>query len=559
MKKFRITLVTKIFALMFFFFILFGLYGAITTFSFFWSKEEIDTTFSKIKSEVSTQIKELENLQNVQNSIAYYKGLQEIFSKMQTAQQQYASLQDGAYYLDFSNFLTQAKDYSKCDFCQEGLKQVETTFNKMDELIVQNQDERAMQISLVTLQPLLNELITYTQKTITTGEAKRTKATQNALTIQRHTLKEVKTLEERNNALSKIMTLLNSIGLVVGIFMLILSATLPRILVRQLKTFSKSFNELSKGDLTNQLDFKGSDEISNLGPLFNHITKTLSSKLGLVVSTSKEVKSVASIANKTAYDLETSAKSILKQSQNLLEHNQTIATIGKGIDTTTSRTINHSKALLEENAKSINKVGFALNELDSVSAESLRMLELAKSLQNATDEVEKILLSIEDISDQTNLLALNAAIEAARAGEYGRGFAVVADEVRHLAEMSQKATTDIENIITTIHSSAKDVSDNIEQNATKLQSVIKDTQEALGAFKSTNNALREVEKDLFDIQSHSANQQSQTETITQIIHSLSKKADSMEHVTSKMLLLASKLDNAANHLNSNLKAFKLSK
>ncbi len=125
--------------------------------------------------------------------------------------------------------------------------------------------------------------------------------------------------------------------------------------------------------------------------------------------------------------------------------------------------------------------------------------------------------------------------------------------------MSQKATTDIENIITTIHSSAKDVSDNIEQNATKLQSVIKDTQEALGAFKSTNNALREVEKDLFDIQSHSANQQSQTETITQIIHSLSKKADSMEHVTSKMLLLASKLDNAANHLNSNLKAFKLSK
>jgi methyl-accepting chemotaxis protein len=267
---------------------------------------------------------------------------------------------------------------------------------------------------------------------------------------------------------------------------------------------------------------------------------------------------VATTASETANTLERSAKAILTQTDTITNRNHTIASISESIDTTTAQTIQDSQALLEENAQSITRVSAALKELDTVSAESAQMLDLANSLETATDEVAKILLSIEDISDQTNLLALNAAIEAARAGEHGRGFAVVADEVRHLAEMSQKATTDIEHIVSTIRNSAKDVSGNMAQSATKLQRVIGETQGALGAFETTNNSVKAVEKDLRGIQTYSQDQREQTAAITSVIQTLSKEAASMEHVTSHMLELSTRLSGAADHLNTNLNAFKIS-
>jgi methyl-accepting chemotaxis protein len=71
----------------------------------------------------------------------------------------------------------------------------------------------------------------------------------------------------------------------------------------------------------------------------------------------------------------------------------------------------------------------------------------AGGVETASAEIDKMVAAIEDVSFRTNLLALNAAVEAARAGEKGAGFAVVADEVRMLAQLTQKTSREIRNLV----------------------------------------------------------------------------------------------------------------
>ena len=153
-------------------------------------------------------------------------------------------------------------------------------------------------------------------------------------------------------------------------------------------------------------------------------------------------------------------------------------------------------ASAEEARESVGQAGAQVD----ASNEYVKQLNVAMThISTSSEEIGKIIATIENIAFQTNILALNAAVEAARAGSAGKGFAVVADEVRNLASKSDeaaKATKDlIENSINAVHEGAQvvdKVTESLERTTNLTSGVVSLMDQVTSAVENQTTAISQI-------------------------------------------------------------------
>jgi len=145
---------------------------------------------------------------------------------------------------------------------------------------------------------------------------------------------------------------------------------------------------------------------------------------------------------------------------------------------------------------------------DSGAGDMQKMSLAMHDIQSSSDDISKIIKTIDEIAFQTNILALNAAVEAARAGEAGMGFAVVADEVRNLAQRSAQAAKETAaKIEAAIAKTAQGVqmSEKVAQSLTEIVANVRKVDELVAeiataskeqsdGISQVNNAVTQMDK-----------------------------------------------------------------
>ena len=359
---------------------------------------------------------------------------------------------------------------------------------------------------------------------------------------------------------------------------IVLSLYLTKSITKPIRDLEKSAEKIVNGDFDVSITYQSRDEMGKLANAFRNMTEILEE----VITDASRLLSEMADGN---FDVRTHAEDrYVGEFQNLL---LSIRKLNRGLSSTLGQ-INRSAdqvaagsdqvsigaqalsqgsteqaAAVEELATTIAGISTQVKDtatdaleakkqstMDGDDAEECNqkmhdMITAMEEITRTSDEIGKIIKTIEDIAFQTNILALNAAVEASRAGTAGKGFAVVADEVRNLAN---KSTVASQNTAELIEGSIKAVSRGTQiadSTAQSLVKVVEEVRSASGKVDKIADAAEEqagaIEQVTLGINQISSVVQTNSATAEQSAaasQELSEQADMLKQLVAKFILRA---------------------
>lgn len=229
---------------------------------------------------------------------------------------------------------------------------------------------------------------------------------------------------------------------------------------------------IANGDLTTQVTIRSEQD---------HFSLALSDLVSKFHALSLSIASSATQIDSGAKQIADSSSAL---SQGAAEQAGSIEQLSSSMRDLTIKTSQNAKKALKTNELGVN----IKSEADEGNHQIEKMLQAMQDIGASSDNISKVIKTIEDIAFQTNILALNAAVEAARAGEHGKGFAVVADEVRNLAAKSAEAAQGTTSLIRQSIQNVRGGSEIASETAESFRNILKGISTVVALVSSITTA-----------------------------------------------------------------------
>ncbi|MGK9162028.1 methyl-accepting chemotaxis protein [Bacillus subtilis] len=311
---------------------------------------------------------------------------------------------------------------------------------------------------------------------------------------------------------------------------------ITRNIVKPIIRMKESANHIAEGDLSNDMEpLNSKDELGDLNEALQKMVGNLRDIVGYSKDISSRVLSSSQVLATATNETRSGSKHITETMNEMAEGSeqqaQDAVTIAESMNEFTEnidKAYNHG-ITISDTSQNVLELAVSGNENMATSLQQMKTIHhivqeavhKVRSLEQHSQDINKLVQVINGIAEQTNLLSLNAAIEAARAGESGKGFAVVADEVRKLADGVSDSVQDITRIV----------------NGTQ--------QEIHSVIKYLESSFTEVEKGTEKLTDTGQAMQHIKQSVTHVADSIKEVTDGLKQLTNQSITINQSIENIA--------------
>ncbi|KOO07837.1 methyl-accepting chemotaxis protein [Vibrio hepatarius] len=345
-------------------------------------------------------------------------------------------------------------------------------------------------------------------------------------------------------------------GVLIVVFVTLLLFA-ARIMLRQTQYLNDAIKLMADKDLSVPIHMDCKDEYGDVARELEKTRKQLQDMIKLQVSSSQELSGLTEVMTLSMSETKESAQEEFNEIDQLAtamsEMTSTVQTVAEHAQQASSLTENAS----DQAVTGQRFIQGTVTKISELSQDISASAHAVNQVEESVDSIGSVVGTIQGISEQTNLLALNAAIEAARAGEAGRGFAVVADEVRNLAQRTQQATVEIQDMITQLQSSANSAVGLMEKSVVEAAEGVELVTNAGSELDGIVEQVKQINDMNFQIATAAGQQSSVSEEMSQNLTNVRELVEASVTVVTELLETSEIMQQNAAELDKKITSFKV--